>query len=65
LGFNLALRKLPAQNFVSKKEIGVDRANDSFDGIVVTEAGWQWIEANESRFILHRPDRKSEDTLPF
>ncbi len=65
LGFNLAYRKLLAKNFVSNKEIWDDRVGDSFDGIVVTEAGWQWIEANESRFILHRPDRKSEDTLPF
>jgi hypothetical protein len=39
--------------------------SESHPGLAVTESGWQWIEENESRFILHRPDRKKEYDSPF
>ncbi len=64
MGFNLALRKLTAKKFVQLEDIyGED--TDPYPAIAITETGWQWIEANESRFVLQRQDKKKDDRIPF
>lgn len=65
MGFNLALRKLTAKKLVRLEDLYDERSGDSYNGLAVSEAGWQWIEANESRFILHRLDKKKDDSMPF
>ena len=73
LGFNLAVRRLVAKKFVEIEQLEdeagdllEDEAGDLYDSIRVTETGWAWVEANESRFILHRPEKQeSSDDIPF
>ena len=65
MGFNLALRKLSGKHFLKLEDIYDEREGDSYNGVAVTEAGWQWIEANEARFVLHRTERKKDDDIPF
>lgn len=61
MGFNLALRKLSAKKLVRMEDIWNERDGESYPGLAVTELGWQWIEQNESRFVLHRHDKKKKD----
>ena len=64
MGFNLALRKLVSKKFVVVAEIQ-DERGDVYSGIAITESGWQWIEANETRFVLLRQDKKKDDGIPL
>lgn len=63
MGFNLAVRRLSAKRFVLLQELYDERNDEPYDGILISEAGWAWIENNESRFVLHRQDTKKEE--PF
>lgn len=66
MGFNLALRKLLAKKLVLMEDIWNERDGESYPGLGVTESGWKWIEENESRFVLHRQDKKKKDEdIPF
>ena len=65
MGFNLALRKLTAKQFVSLENLWDERSDESYSGLAITESGWQWIEANESRFVLHRPEKKKDGSISF
>lgn len=65
MGFNLALRKLLLKNFVKHEDMWDERGNERYDGVAVTESGWKWIEANESKFVVHRQDKKKDDELSF
>lgn len=65
MGFNLALRKLIAKRFVRLEDIWDERLDESYSGLAVAEIGWEWIEVNESRFVLHRQDKKNDETIPF
>lgn len=61
MGFNLALRKLTAKRFVKLEDLYDERDGERYNGVAVTDDGWQWIEANESRFVLHRQDKKKDN----
>jgi hypothetical protein len=66
MGFNLAIRKLTSKKLVRLEDIWDEQNSGSYSGLAITEAGWQWIEANESRFVLHRQDkRKKDEEVPF
>lgn len=65
MGFNLALRKLTAKKFVRLEDIYDEHSGEGYNGLVITESGWRWIEANESRFVLHRQDKKKDGSIPF
>lgn len=65
MGFNLALRKLTLKMFLRFEDMYDERSGESYNGLAITESGWQWIEANESRFVLHRQDKKKDDGIPF
>jgi len=65
MGFNLALRKLNAKSFVRLADFWDENNSENYSGIAVTDLGWQWIEANESRFVLHRQEKKKDDEIPF
>lgn len=64
MGFNLAIRRLAAKKYIEIEELWNDRDSEAYDGVRITEAGWAWIEANESRFILQRPEEPKND-IPF
>lgn len=67
MGFNLAVRKLTAKRFIREAELFDEQHGEPYSGLGVLEAGWSWIEANEARFVLQRPDKKkdAEDANPF
>ena len=66
MGFNLAIRRLVGKQFIEIAELWDERNQEQYDGIRVTESGWNWIDANESRFIVHRPVKDDfPDDIPF
>lgn len=64
MGFNLALRRLLRKNLLREQEIWNERDRESYAGLAVSDAGWAWIDANDSQFVLSRQD-KAKDDLPF
>jgi hypothetical protein len=71
MGFTLAVRRLKAKSIV-QQAMDSDNNGNLYPALSVTETGWDWIEANENRFVLRRPTRIadpdvgiSEDDVPF
>lgn len=64
MGFNLALRRLLRKDLIREQEIWNERDGESYAGLAVSDAGWAWIDANDSQFVLSRQD-KAKDDLPF
>ncbi|MES2074932.1 MAG: hypothetical protein V4462_04860 [Pseudomonadota bacterium] len=69
VGFNLGLRKLLTKKLVEYGTMNDFNGNE-FPGIGLTEKGWQWVEDNETLFVLHRqPSRpkltSTNDSIPF
>lgn len=55
LGFNVAIRKLTQKGLVNTFEAESEFRNEGpYAAVVVGEAGWDWIVANESSFVLLR-----------
>jgi hypothetical protein len=65
MGFNVALRRLLAKGLVQNDDILDERVGESYPGLAVTESGWQWIDDNQSRFVLHRAEKKADEDTPF
>ena len=66
MGFNLAVRRLLAKKLVAEEDLWDEHDGEKYDGIRITEAGWSWIDANDAKFVLHRPGRNHEDDeIPF
>lgn len=64
VGFNLSVRRLVGKHFIESEQIWDERSEEPYEGLRVTNLGWEWIEANESLFVLHRPS-KDDDKIPF
>jgi hypothetical protein len=64
-GFALALRRLQVKSMV--QDVTLTNNNDyDYPGIRVADKGWDWIDANEERFVLKRPEVKfTDDDIPF
>jgi nucleoside 2-deoxyribosyltransferase len=63
LGFTVAIRRLLTKAFV-RQTMDRDENNDyAYHALGVTDAGWNWIVANEDKFILQRPSKKSVQYL--
>lgn len=54
VGFSLGVRRLVAKGLV-KSDRDTDDGQEFYDVLRVTESGWNWIESNESLFVIHRP----------
>lgn len=75
LAFNLAIRGLKAKNFLSKVEIQNEYQDEVYDGLLLSEKAWLWIEENQSKFVLSsRPTKGKmkndnlasiDDEIPF
>ncbi|MDO8939710.1 MAG: hypothetical protein Q7U98_11170 [Methylicorpusculum sp.] len=65
MGFNLAVRRLITKKFAVIEQLFDEHAGESYDGISITDLGWSWIEANETRFVLHRSEQKEPHDSPF
>jgi len=64
LGFSIGLRRLRAKDFLTLHE-ATDYSGEAFQVIKITESGWSWIEANEDKFMLRRPEIGTDDNSPF
>lgn len=70
MGFALGLRRLKNKSFVSPT-VDEDQNGYQFDALELTPSAWDWIEANEEKFVLKRePARSSyapvsDDDIPF
>lgn len=66
MGFNIGIRRLLAKSFIEVAEINDDYNGEPYDGVRITDAGWSWIDANDSRFVLHRSSKTSNfDDIQF
>ena len=67
LGCTLGIRKLLAKKLI-KTTTEMDSGGDVYDALAVEEAGWDWIEANEDKFVLRKGQQESvisDDDIPF
>lgn len=65
MGFNIGIRKLTGKRLLELADMWDENHGEQYPGVRITEDGWQWIEANESRFVLHRPDKTKGEDIPF
>ena len=72
LGFSIGLRRLREKEFLKLDEV-TDYNGETSQVILVTPSGWDWVEKNESQFVLRRPDKPrptpkralDDDDIPF
>ncbi|MGV3605189.1 MAG: hypothetical protein ACO1RA_02195 [Planctomycetaceae bacterium] len=67
LGFVLGVKRLVSRGFVNVYDRS-DYNGETYQEIVLTEAAWDWIEQNESRFIIQKknePPANSFNDIPF
>jgi hypothetical protein len=68
LGFGLGLRRLIKKGLVESTEGYDEQENYSYPATMLTLAGWDWIEGNESMFSLKKAGQINEefsDEAPF
>ncbi len=73
IGFTLGIRRLTAKPLVQATTF-TDQNDCDVDALRVTDAGWDWIDANEERFVLRRLSKAElialnaeigDDDIPF
>ena len=65
LGFAIGLRRLRDKGFV-ELSTAMNTFGEEYQEIVVASSGWDWIERNEDKFMLRRPEAESKDEeIPF
>lgn len=64
MGFNLAVRRLLQKMFVREQELYDEQGGEAYAGLAVAEPGWDWIDTNDSQFVLTRPE-KTESSISF
>jgi hypothetical protein len=62
MGFNIAVRKLTGKRFIEIRELWDEFDGENYNAIAINEAGWNWIEQNEFRFALQRPEKSKTIT---
>lgn len=66
IGFSLAFRRLTAKKLIAVTEEHDEIREHVYSVTRLTDAGWNWIENNESLFVLKKPSPESfEDDIPF
>lgn len=73
IGFALGLRRLEEKSFVEATTY-TDQNEYEIDALKITDAGWDWIDTNEERFVLRWPSKAeleaqvaeiTDDDIPF
>ena len=64
LGFSLGLRRLREKNFVELRD-SLDNFGQEYQDVLMGPAGWDWIERNQDKFILQRPEAEARDDDEF
>jgi hypothetical protein len=63
VGFALGLRRLQKKGLIAL--YNVDDRDGVYEAVKVTDEGWDWIERNEGKFILRKPEPDPDAALPF
>lgn len=61
VGFNLGMRRLSKKGFVTECTMHDERDGEEYIGLELTLKAWEWIEDNDSLFVLHRVAKDSDD----
>lgn len=65
MGSNIGIRRLVAKRLIIITEIDNEREETRDEAIQLTENGGEWIDSNDSQFVLHRPKETSDSNMPF
>lgn len=65
VSFNLGVKRLVSKGMIEIVDIDDEREYETYPGLRVTETGWDWIEANDSKFVLHKANPGLDLDLPF
>lgn len=72
IGFALGLRRLKVKGFVSACQVDDGQSYEGYEALKLEPRAWDWIEQNESKFLIHVPTKKSastfadmDDEIPF
>jgi hypothetical protein len=58
VGINLGVRRLLAKRFIEETEEFDEQVGETYRGLRLLDPAWAWIEANESRFVLHKGSKE-------
>lgn len=67
LGCTLGIRKLLSKEFIEKTN-DMDHNGEVFDCLALKGSGWNWVEANEEKFVLQKEKQAhtiTDDDIPF
>lgn len=66
IGFSLAFRRLLAKQFIEVIKEFDENQGYEYDATCLTDAGWNWVENNESLFALKKSSQQEVDgDIPF
>ena len=66
IGFSLAFRRLIAKRLIEVTDEWDEQRDYTYSTTRLTNAGWDWVESNESLFVLKKPQPKTfDDEIPF
>ncbi|MCK9189494.1 hypothetical protein [Acidithiobacillus sp.] len=66
IGFSLAFRRLNVKQLIEVKDEWEENRNEMYTIARVSDSGWNWIENNESLFVLKKqPSDSFDDSIPF
>lgn len=66
IGFSLAFRRLTAKKLIEVAEEWDEHRDQTYSTARLTNSGWDWIESNESLFVLKKQSQKrGDDEIPF
>lgn len=67
VGFNIGVQRLRKKAFIELRDVEDERGNPC-RGLGLTADGWSWVERNEDKFMLRRPEPEEppmDDDVPF
>ena len=67
VGFTFGVQRLCSKALIELREAEDERGNP-YQEIAITTEGWNWVDRNESQFLLKRPDSNitpAVDDVPF
>jgi nucleoside 2-deoxyribosyltransferase len=65
VAFSLGIKRLLGKDFIKIEERdGPGAYDDSHAGLILADAAWLWIEANESKFVLTKPSKSADYIFP-
>lgn len=63
MGFNIGMRRLLKKNFIVETEMVDENHGYTYAGLELTSAAWEWIEENETMFVIHRTANDEPDIV--